>query len=122
VLEGHNGRVWTALFYPRKNWLLSASGDGDNSIRIWDLATWECIHILEKHKGQVLSLSIYDPKGLLASCGEDDTIVLWNLATLEHMKTMQIASIYKGVNLYGVKGLSEAQLHTMKVLGAVDIP
>jgi WD40 repeat protein len=47
-LEGHTGRVWSVVFSPDHQ-ILASSGD-DETIRLWNIATGECLKILKAEK------------------------------------------------------------------------
>jgi len=66
---------------------LLASGSWDNTIKLWDTKTGECIRTLNGHGKGVESVS-YDGMGLLASGSDDTTIKLWNVKTGECIRTL----------------------------------
>jgi len=77
--------------------LISTSGV---SIRIFDTATWQQIAILEGHRSNVFSLSLFQNDRLLASASGDRTARLWNLDTnlqvgpsLQHERLVRSAAI-----------------------------
>lgn len=66
------------------NRLLSASAD--KTIRMWDIDSRRCEHVLEDHARPVLSLSVCGNK--LFSGSYDYTIKVWSLETLQRLKTL----------------------------------
>ncbi|MEH2150606.1 WD40 repeat domain-containing protein, partial [Nostoc sp.] len=56
----------------------------------------------------------------LASGSQDGTIRLWDVLTGKCLKTTRSPRPYEGMNIIGVTGLTEAQLTTLKALGAVE--
>ena len=58
--------------------------------------------------------------GMLASSSQDETIKLWNVNTGECLNTLTTERLYEGMNITGVKGLTEATLATLKALGAIE--
>ncbi|KAF0933273.1 hypothetical protein E2562_017062 [Oryza meyeriana var. granulata] len=51
------------------------SGSMDKTIRVWDLATLQCIQTLSDHSGVVMSVLCWDQ--FLLSCSLDQTIKVW---------------------------------------------
>ncbi|CAF3700964.1 unnamed protein product [Rotaria sp. Silwood1] len=62
------------------------SGLRDNTIKIWNRNTLECIKILTGHNGSVLCLQ-YDEK-IIISGSSDSTIRIWNIETGELVNTL----------------------------------
>ncbi len=124
TLEGHKGRIWDIEFFTNHEttWLISSSGNGDNTIRVWDLKTYECVKVLSGHKEQIQSISINDKLHLLASSGEDEQIIIWDLENLSELMRISVDPLYKDVNIYQVKGITDLQHSSLKALGAVEIP
>ena len=77
VLKGHIDCIRSLLYIPYDN---IASGSDDTTIRIWKIATGECIQILRGHTDFVRSLA-YLPEKVIASGSDDKTIRLWNPTT-----------------------------------------
>ncbi|KAK3312960.1 hypothetical protein B0H66DRAFT_485056 [Apodospora peruviana] len=55
TLEGHSHRVSSVAFSPDSN--LVVSGSGDNTVKIWDVATGHCTQTLEGHSHSVGSVA-----------------------------------------------------------------
>jgi len=72
----------------------------------------------EAHQGAVQSLRISSDGRMLASCGDDSTIKVWNLENGEHLRTLQRDRPYERLDITGIRGLSEAQKATLRGLGA----
>ena len=81
-LQGHDEIVWAVEVAGTR--LLSASAD--KTIRMWDIETRRCEHVLEDHARPVLSLSVCGSK--LFSGSYDYTIKVWSLDTLQRLKTL----------------------------------
>ncbi len=87
VLEGHKWPVRSVCFSPDGR--LALSGSGDDTLRLWDLQTGECLRTLEGHKWSVYSVC-FGPDGRLAlSGGMDKTIRLWDVQTGECLRTLE---------------------------------
>jgi WD40 repeat protein len=62
---------------------LIASGSYDQTIRLWNARTGQCLNTLQGHTGQVLSVAFSPDGKLLASTSSDRTIKLWNLEKID---------------------------------------
>ncbi len=60
---------------------LLASGSGNSTIKVWNVATRQNIATLEGHTDQILSVDFSADGTLLASGSLDRTVRLWNVAT-----------------------------------------
>jgi len=74
----------------------------------------------EAHQGAVQSLRISSDGRMLASCGDDSTIKVWNIENGEHLRTLRRDRPYERLDITGVKGLTEAQKATLRALGAIE--
>lgn len=119
VLRGHASSIHGLAFAPQENIL--ASGSSDRAIKLWDINTGECLQTISGHSSQVYGVA-FNPKDpqILASCSYDETIKIWDLKTGECLKTLRVDRLYEGTKIGGVTGLTEAQILTLKSLGAVD--
>ena len=70
-----------------------ASGSKDNSIKLWDVDTGECLRTLTGHSGTVISLHLL-PNNILASGSLDKSIKLWNVSSGECIRTLNGHSEY----------------------------
>jgi WD40 repeat protein len=57
---------------------------------------------------------------LLASCGDDSVINVWDLESGEHVRTLRRDRPYERLNITGIRGLTDAQKATLRALGAVE--
>ena len=74
-MEGHSNSV-NCISYSSNGKYLS-SGSLDNTVKIWEISSGECINTLEGHEWAVNSIS-YSPDGkYIASGSNDGTIKIW---------------------------------------------
>jgi WD40 repeat protein len=58
--------------------------------------------------------------GLVASGGDDGTIRLWEISTGACVKILRSVRLYENMNIAHVRGMTEAQKATLKMLGALE--
>ncbi|OBT56627.1 hypothetical protein VE04_01674 [Pseudogymnoascus sp. 24MN13] len=79
VISGHLGWVRSLAVEPNNQWF--ASGAGDRTIKIWDLATGGLKLTLTGHISTVRGLAVSPRHPYLFSCGEDKMVKCWDLET-----------------------------------------
>ncbi|TMW57534.1 hypothetical protein Poli38472_003459 [Pythium oligandrum] len=79
ILRGHEGGVISLGFTADYKYLLSGSWDG--TARVWDLATMQCVHVLEGHENGVCVLGLPNGVVVTGSTGrqEGNTVVDFQL-------------------------------------------
>ena len=79
VISGHLGWVRALAVEPNNQWF--ASGAGDRTIKIWDLASGTLRLTLTGHISTVRGLAVSPRHPYLFSCGEDKMVKCWDLET-----------------------------------------
>jgi WD40 repeat protein len=78
------------------------------------------VRVREAHQGTVQALKVSPDGRLLASCGDDGAITLWDLERGELLRTLRRDRPYERLDITGIRGLTGAQRATLRALGAVE--
>jgi WD40 repeat protein len=110
--------VYALVWDPNRPVLLSSGGDG--SLRWWDVQSGECVATRQGHQGAIQALSVSPDGGMVASCGDDGAINIWDIESGEYLRMLRGDRPYERLDISGVRGLTEAQKMTLRMLGAVE--
>ena len=78
------------------------------------------MRVRKAHEGTVQTLKVSPDGRMLASCGDDGAINLWDLESGEHLGTLRRDRPYERLNITGIRGLTQAEIATLRTLGAVE--
>jgi F-box/WD-40 domain protein 7 len=84
VLEGHEEIVWAVE--TTNSLVFTASAD--KTVRVWDIPSRRCVHVLEEHTRPVLSLAVSTRHKRLFSGSYDCTVRVWDITTFRRMKVL----------------------------------
>jgi WD40 repeat protein len=87
TLHGHTDRVRSIAFNLAGD--LLASGSDDQTLRIWDTRSEQCLNTLYGHTDLVKSVAFSSDGDRLASSSNDGTIRIWDVRTWQCLKTLQ---------------------------------
>jgi WD40 repeat protein len=85
MLQGHTHPIWAIAFRPVGALLASSSEDG--TIRLWDIASGACTHLLSGHTKPTWALTFSPDQLRLASGSHDHTVRIWNSYTGQNLAT-----------------------------------
>jgi WD40 repeat protein/transcriptional regulator with XRE-family HTH domain len=117
-LQGLTGAVYAVAWHPVKKLLISGGSDG--RLCWWDLPSGACVRVREAHQGIVQALKVSPDGRRLASCGDDGAIHIWELEHGEPLRTLRRDRPYERLDITGIRGLTQAEIATLRALGAVE--
>jgi len=124
TLSGHTRWVWSVDISADSKTLASSSGD--HTVKLWDVSDIRTAHCrmtlegIDAHVGWVRCTRFSPDGNHLASGSDDETIKLWDVHTGECLATLKAKGPYAGMNIHGVKGLTQVEKNALKALGAVE--
>ena len=89
--EGHSSYVNSVTISPDGKYIVS--GSDDETIKIWDIKTGECLNTLEG-QNRVKSVTISPDGKYIVSGSIDKTIKIWDIKTAECLNTLEGHSSY----------------------------
>ena len=119
IFSGHTSQVLFTQFTPDGSRLISSSSD--RTIKIWNVATGDCLTTLQGHRHWVWSFSLSPDAQTLLRASWDETIKCWDIATGKCYKTLRHSRPYEGMIINDVNELTEAEIGTLKALGAIEL-
>ena len=87
---------------------------------IWDIIKGNCIKKIFGHVGWIWSVKFSPCKNFLITASNDGVIKIWNVKNFELVKSYSPDRPYERMNIRKVSGLTEAQIMSLKTLGAID--
>jgi eukaryotic-like serine/threonine-protein kinase len=86
--RAHHRPVWTLTFSPDSRRLATA-GDGEEALKLWDVATWEALITLER-KGETLSQLAFSADGnQLAAGNSKGDVLFWRVPSLADIEAKE---------------------------------
>jgi hypothetical protein len=70
------------------------SGSDDKTLKLWSVATGQCLHTFTGHKGRVNSVSLSADGRFALSGSSDNTLKLWSVATGQCLRTFTASTGY----------------------------
>jgi WD40 repeat protein len=98
-LVGHQEGVMSLALSPDEKLLFSGEGkqvsrhsQPDYTIRVWEIGSFQTIHILKGHEADIKAIAIDPDSGLLISGSSDGTIIFWDLSNFSIVKRLRCHS------------------------------
>ena len=113
---GHSNLVLTVMVTPDGSRVLS--GSTDNTMKVWDIDTGECLITIAGHSSSVLATAITSDGSRVVSGSSDNTVKVWDLETGECLETLEgHLNMVKAVAVTpdGSRVVSGSSDHTVKV-------
>lgn len=84
--KGHSNFCFSVKFSPQGN--LIASGSFDETVKVWDVRTGECVSTLPAHSDPVTGVDFNRDGTCIVSSSHDGLMRIWDVATGECLKTI----------------------------------
>jgi len=97
-----------------------AYGGDDYAIHLWPWQSAGTTIVLRGHRAPVTRFVFHPTTPLLISCSHDNSVRLWDLTTFQCRQVLQPLGPYAGMQIGGVRGISDAQKAALVALGAVE--
>ncbi|MGE4001623.1 MAG: protein kinase [Planctomycetaceae bacterium] len=91
ALVGHESWVQGVAFSPDGRFL--ASGSGDMTVRIWDVATGKEYRVLREHTGEVYAVAFSRDGNLVASGALDGKLKIWDVKSGKCLKSLDASTL-----------------------------
>ena len=65
------------------------SGSSDNTLKVWDVATGQCVATLEGHSKDVWCVAMFPDGRRVVSASDDKTLKVWDVVTGKCVATLQ---------------------------------
>ncbi|GAB1518570.1 hypothetical protein RhiTH_001632 [Rhizoctonia solani] len=72
-----------------QNGAIVVSGGCDREVRVWDLTTGNCLHVLKGHTSTIRCLKVLDSRPIAVSGSRDTTVRVWDIARGREVHVLQ---------------------------------
>ncbi len=123
--KGHTNFCFSTKFSPQGNLLVS--GSFDETVKIWDVRTGECVSTLPAHSDPVTGVDFNTDGTCIVSSSHDGLMRIWDVATGECLKTIYAEGNppvtfvrYSPNGKYVLSGMLDGRLRLWNVMGGAD--
>jgi WD40 repeat protein len=125
LLRSIDVRAWVGALALSPDGTFAVSGNGDNTVRTWDLKTGSCIHKMPGHSGQPVALSLTPDKSLAASGATlgDGSVRVWDLVAgtcLRAFSSQEYVTNDVAITADGTRVVSAGVDKRLRVLNVAD--
>ena len=89
TLQGHTREVEKVVISHNQNFLISAGGTRDNTVKVWSLPEGEEKYSFTGHNDGIWDLAITPDDTAVASAGKDHLLKLWSLVDGQEINTLE---------------------------------
>ena len=123
--KGHSNFCFSVKFNPQGNLLVS--GSFDETVKVWDVRTGECVSTLPAHSDPVTGVDFNRDGTCIVSSSHDGLMRIWDVATGECLKTIYAEGNppvtfvkYSANGKYVLSGMLDGKLRLWNVMGGRD--
>mmetsp|Transcript_12142 Transcript_12142/g.22739 ORF Transcript_12142/g.22739 Transcript_12142/m.22739 type:complete len:479 (-) Transcript_12142:79-1515(-) len=123
--KGHSNFCFSVKFNPQGNLLVS--GSFDETVKIWDIRTGECVSTLPAHSDPVTGVDFNRDGTCIVSSSHDGLMRIWDVASGECLKTIYADGNppvtfvkYSHNGKYVLSGMLDGKLRLWNVVGGRD--
>lgn len=120
--KGHSNFCFSVKFSPQGNLLVS--GSFDETVKVWDVRTGECVSTLPAHSDPVTGVDFNTDGTCIVSSSHDGLMRIWDVATGECLKTIYAEGNppvtfvkYSPNGKYVLSGMLDGKLRLWNVTG-----
>lgn len=123
--KGHSNFCFSVKFNPQGN--LIVTGSFDETVKLWDVRTGDCISTLPAHSDPVTAVDFNRDGTCIVSSSHDGLMRIWDVATGECLKTIYAEKNppvtfvkYAPNGKYVLSGMLDGKLRLWDVMGRFD--
>jgi WD40 repeat protein len=79
--------VWSVCVSADGRYVIS--GSYDTTVRVWDMSSWECVHVLEGHSDEVTSVNVSADGRYVISGSANKTVRVWDMSSWECVHVLE---------------------------------